>query len=83
MYEPFIVINPISVSLQPSVILTNIKQENTIIKTDEVHVQVKSFIESPKTQLQLFFVQDKDSTLIKDTTVDLQYNAVYDFNFSH
>ncbi len=82
MYEPFVVVNPLGVSLQPSVILTNIKNENSVIKNDEAHVRVKSFIESPNTQLQLFFVQGKDSTLIKDTTADLQYNAVYDFNFS-
>ena len=82
MYEPFIVINPVSVSLQPSVILTNIKQQNAIVKNDEVHVQVKSFIESPKTQMQLFFVQGNDSTIIKDTTVDLEYNRLFDFNFS-
>lgn len=82
MYEPFIVINPVSVSLQPSVILTDIKNENAVVKNDEAHVQVKSFIESPKTQLQLYFVQGNDSTIIKDTTADLEYNAVYDFNFS-
>ncbi len=82
MYEPFIVINPVSISLQPSVILTNIKQENAVIKNDEAHVQVKSFIESPKTRMQLFFVQGNDSTLIKDTTANLQYNSVFDFNFS-
>ena len=81
LYEPFIVINPISVSLEPPVILTNIKQENTVIKNDEVHVQVKSFIESAKTKMQLFFVQGKDSTIIKDSTVDLEYNRLYDFNF--
>ncbi len=82
MYEPFIVINPVSVSLQPSVILTNIKQENTPEKIDEVHVRVKSFIESPKTQIQLYFVQGKDSAIIKDTTVDMEYNRLFDFNFS-
>lgn len=82
MYEPFVVVNPVSVSLQPSVILTNIKNENAIIKNDEAHIQVKSFIESPKTQMQLFFVQGNDSTIIKDTTVDLEYNSVFDFNFS-
>lgn len=81
LYEPFIVINPVSVSLQPLVILTNIKHENNIMKNDETHVQVKSFIESPKTQMQLFFVQDKDSTIIKDTMVNLEYNRLYDFNF--
>jgi LmbE family N-acetylglucosaminyl deacetylase len=81
MYQPFVVVNPLSVSLQPSVILTNIKNQNAV-KNDEAHVQVKSFIESPKTQMQLFFVQGNDSTLIKDTTANLQYNALYDFNFS-
>jgi LmbE family N-acetylglucosaminyl deacetylase len=82
MYEPFVVVNPLSVSLQPSVILTNIKNQNAVINNDEAHIQVKSFIESPKTQIQLFFVQGNDSTLIKDTTANLQYNALYDFNFS-
>ena len=43
--------------------------------------QVKSYVESPKTKLKLFFVQDKDSVFIKDTTVDLEYNQTYDFNF--
>jgi hypothetical protein len=82
MYEPFVVVDPLSVSLQPSVILTNIKNQNAVINNDEAHIQVKSFIESPKTQIQLFFVQGNDSTLIKDTTANLQYNALYDFNFS-
>jgi LmbE family N-acetylglucosaminyl deacetylase len=82
MYEPFIVVNPLSISLQPAVILTNIKNENAVIKNDEAHVQVKCFIESPKTQMQLFFVQGSDSTLIKDTTADLEYNRLFDFNFS-
>jgi hypothetical protein len=68
--------------LQPLVILTNIKDENKILKNDETHVRVKSFIESAKTQMQLFFVQGKDSTVIKDTMVDLEYNRLYDFNFS-
>lgn len=82
MYEPFVVVNPVSVSLQPSVILTDIKNENAVLKNDEAHAQIKSFIESPKTQMQLYFVQGKDSTIIKDTMVDLEYNRLYDFNFS-
>ncbi|HEY2725537.1 MAG TPA: PIG-L family deacetylase, partial [Parafilimonas sp.] len=81
MYEPFIVINPLSVSLQPNVILTDIKQNNQSIKDDEVFAEIKSYIESPKTNLKLFFVQDKDSVFIKDTTVDLEYNQTYNFNF--
>ncbi len=68
--------------MQPSVILTNIKEENTVVKNDEAYVQVKSFIESPKTKIQLYFVQGNDSTIIKDTTVNLEYNHLYDFNFS-
>jgi hypothetical protein len=81
MYEPFIVINPLSISLQPSVVLTNIKQNNQQQKNDEVYAQVKSYVELPKTKLKLFFVQDNDSVFIKDTVVDLQYNQTYDFNF--
>jgi LmbE family N-acetylglucosaminyl deacetylase len=81
MYEPFIVIHPLSISAQPSVVLTNIKQNNQSIKIDEVHTQVKSYVESAQTKLKLFFVQDKDSSFIKDTTVDLEYNQVYDFSF--
>ncbi len=82
LYEPFIVINPISVSLQPAIILTNIIQQNTVAKNDEAHVAIKSFIESPGTKLQLYFVQHEDSTLIKDTVVNLQYGGLYDFNFA-
>ncbi|MEP6684992.1 MAG: PIG-L family deacetylase, partial [Parafilimonas sp.] len=81
MYQPFIVTDPLSVSLQPSVILTNIKQNNQAVKDDEVFAEVKSYIESPKTKLKLFFVQDNDPVFIKDTTVDLEYNQTYDFNF--
>ena len=82
LYEPFIIINPINVSVRPSVVLINIKQNNAAIKNDEVHVQVKSFIESFKTQMQLFFVQDQDSTLIKDTTLNLQVNNTQNFDFA-
>ena len=81
MYEPFIVINPLSISLQPSVILNNIKQNNELIKDDEVHVQIKSYVELPKTKLKLSFVQNKDSVFIRDTTTDLEYNQTYDFSF--
>lgn len=81
LYEPFIVINPLSISLQPSVVLTNIKQNNLSIKDDEVHAQVKAFVESPKTKIKLLFVQDRDSVFIKDTMVDLEYNQTYDFSF--
>ena len=41
MYEPFIVINPLSVSLQPTVVLTNIKQNNQPVKNDEVYAAGK------------------------------------------
>ncbi len=82
LYEPFIAVNPLSVSVQPTVVLTNIKQNNQPVKNDEVFAEVKSYIESPKTKLKLFFVQDKDSVFIKDTTVDLEYNQTYDFSFS-
>src|SRR6478735_9795826 len=82
MYEPFIVINPLSISVQPAVVLTNIKQNNQKIKIDEVHAQVKSYVETKQTKLRLFFVQDKDSVFIKDTAVDLEYNQVYDFSFA-
>jgi LmbE family N-acetylglucosaminyl deacetylase len=81
MYEPFIVIHPLSISVQPSVVLTNIKQNDQSIKIDEVHTQVKSYVETKQTKLKLFFVQDNDSSFIKDTTVDLEYNQVYDFSF--
>ncbi|HEY1872040.1 MAG TPA: PIG-L family deacetylase, partial [Chitinophagaceae bacterium] len=81
LYEPFIVINPLSVSLQPNVVLTNIKQNNQAVKNDEVYVQVKSYVESPQTKLKLFFVQGKDSAFIKDTVVDLVYNQTYDLTF--
>lgn len=80
-YEPFIVINPLSITVQPAVVLTNIKQNNQKIKIDEVHAQVKSYVETKQTKLKLYFVQDKDSAFIKDTTVDLEYNQVYDFSF--
>ena len=82
MYEPFIVINPLSVSVQPTVVLTNIRQNNQRVKEDEVHAQVKAYVELPQTKLKLFFVQGKDSVFIKDTTVDLEYNQTYDFSFS-
>jgi LmbE family N-acetylglucosaminyl deacetylase len=81
LYEPFIIINPVSISLQPAVILTNIKQQAQI-KTDEVHVQIKANIDTPNVPLKLLFVQDKDSIVIKDTTVNLASNKLYDFNFS-
>ncbi len=81
LYEPFIVIQPLSVSVQPSVVLTNIKQNNQAIKDDEVYAQVKAYVEVPKSTLKLFFVQGNDSVFIKDTVVDLEYNQVYDFSF--
>lgn len=81
LYEPFIVINPLSITLQPSIVLTNIKQNNQPVKDDAVHAQVKSYVESPHTKIKLFFVQGADSVFIKDTTVDLEYNQTYDFSF--
>ncbi len=81
MYEPFIVIHPLSIAASPSVVLTNIKQNNQSVKIDEVHTQVKSYVETKQTKLKLYFVQDNDSSFIKDTTVDLEYNQVYDFSF--
>lgn len=81
LYEPFIVINPLSISLQPSVVLTNINQNNKPLKEDDVHAQIKSFITSPKTKTRLFFVQGNDTSLIKDTLIDLVNNQSYDFRF--
>lgn len=80
-YQPFIVINPLSIFVQPAVVLTNIKQNNQKIKIDEVHAQVKSYVETKQTKLKLFFVQDADSFFIKDTMVDLEYNQTYGFSF--
>ncbi|MBV9961694.1 MAG: PIG-L family deacetylase [Parafilimonas sp.] len=80
LYEPLIVVDPLSISLQPNVILTNIKDDQPI-KKDEVFATIRSYIESVNTKLRLFFVQDKDSVFIKDTTVDLVYNQTYDFSF--
>lgn len=82
LYEPFIVINPLSIAVRPSVVLTNIKQNNAAVKNDNVFAQVKSYVEAPNAKLKLFFVQDNDSAFIKDTTVDLEYNQTYDFSFS-
>lgn len=82
LYEPFMVINPLSIAVRPSVVLTNIKQNNVALKNDNVYAQVKSYIEAPHSKLKLFFVQDNDSVFIKDTTVDLEYNQTYDFSFS-
>lgn len=82
LYEPFMVINPLSIAVRPSVVLTNIKQNNVAFKNDNVYAQVKSYVEAPHSKLKLFFVQDNDSVFIKDTTVDLQYNQTYDFSFS-
>jgi hypothetical protein len=76
------VINPLSIAVRPSVVLTNIKQNNVVFKNDNVYAQVKSYVEAPHSKLKLFFVQDNDSVFIKDTTVDLEYNQTYDFSFS-
>lgn len=81
LYEPFIVINPLSISLQPSVVLTDVIQNNKPLKEVEVHAQIKSFITSPKTITKLFFVQGNDTSLIKDTIIDLVNNQSYDFRF--
>ncbi|HYK46763.1 MAG TPA: PIG-L family deacetylase [Parafilimonas sp.] len=80
MYEPFIVVHPLSVSIEPPVILTNVKQQ-AAVKNDEVHVQVKSNITAPQTPLNLSFVQGTNSTVIKDTVVDLDSGKMYDFYF--
>ncbi len=82
LYEPFMVINPLSIAVRPSVVLTNIKKNNVALKNDNVYAQVKSYVEAPNAKLKLFFVQDNDSVFIKDTTVDLEYNQTYDFSFS-
>lgn len=81
LYEPFIVIYPLSISVQPAVVLSNIRQNNQPVKNDEVYAEIKSYVELQQARLKLFFIQDEDSVFIKDTIVNLEYNQTYDFNF--
>lgn len=81
LYEPFIVINPVSISLRPAVVLTNIKQDNSTLKKDEVFAELRSYIQSPNTTLKLFFEQGSHRVFMMDTTLTLEYNQTYNFSF--
>ncbi len=77
IYEPLVIVPPITVALSPNIILNNVVENNKIINHQSLQVQFKSFIKSPNTPIEIAINQGNIIVYKKYDTINLNKGATY------
>ncbi len=77
LYQPYIVITPIIVSLTPDVVLTNVKSNNKQIANPKLQLQYKSNFAAKQIPVTIQIVQGNKSIFTKDTIIDFEAGKVF------
>lgn len=72
LYQPYIVISPIIVSLTPDVILTNVKSGNKQIANPKFQFQYKSNFAAKQVPVTILLKQGANNIYTKDTIIDFE-----------
>ena len=77
LYQPYIVITPIIVSLTPDVVLTNVKTGNKQIANPKLQLQYKSNFAAKQIPLTIQLKQAGKSIFTKDTIIDFEAGKIF------
>jgi hypothetical protein len=77
LYQPFVVITPIIVSLTPDVLLNNILLDGKQVANPKLHLQYKANFTGKQVPVSIQIKQENLSIFTKDTIMDLEAGAVY------
>jgi LmbE family N-acetylglucosaminyl deacetylase len=77
LYQPYIVISPIIVSLTPDVILTNVKSGNKQIANPKFQFQYKSNFAAKQIPVTILLKQGANNIFTKDTIIDFEAGKSY------
>jgi LmbE family N-acetylglucosaminyl deacetylase len=77
LYQPFVVITPIIVSLTPDVVLNNIQLDGKQVANPKLQLQYKSNFNGKQVPVSIHIKQQGDNIFSKDTIMDLEAGAVY------
>jgi hypothetical protein len=80
VYEPFVVITPLVVSLSPDVLLTNVKRSGREISDPRVFLQYKSNFAVKQVPVTIHLKQGETVIYTKDTVTDLEAGKVVGFS---
>ena len=77
LYEPVVVIPPVIVSINPPVVLTNIKNEEKTSNQSVVNIQYKANITAPAVPVTINVNKGNNIILTKDTIINFTAGSVY------
>ena len=77
LYQPYIVITPIIVSLTPDVVLTNVKLNNKQIANPKLQLQYKSNFAAKQIPVTIQLLQGSKYIFTKDTLLDFETGKVF------
>lgn len=77
LYQPYIVITPIIVSLTPDVVLTNVKNNNKQIASPKLQLQFKSNFAAKQIPISIQILQGNKSIFAKDSIIDFEAGKVF------
>ena len=77
LYQPYIVITPIIVSLTPDVVLTNVKLNNKQIANPKLQLQYKSNFSAKQVPVTIQLKQGVNSIYSKDTIIDFEAGKIF------
>lgn len=80
LYHPLVVISPLIVSLSPDVVLTNVRNGNTLIDGPKLFIQYKSNFTAPQIPVTIHLKQEDSVMYAKDTIIDFQAGQVYNLS---
>lgn len=77
LYQPYIVITPLIVSLTPDIILTNIKYGSKQIAKPTLQLHYKSNFAAEQIPVSIQLKQDDNEIYLKDTLINFERGRVY------
>lgn len=77
LYQPFVVITPIIVSLTPDVVLNNIQMGGKQVANPKLQLQYKANFTGKQVPVSILIKQGTDPIFTKDSIMDLEAGAVY------
>ena len=77
LYQPFVVITPIIVSLTPDVLLNNIQMGGKQVANPKLQLQYKANFTAKQVPVSILIKQGTDPIFTKDSVMDLEAGAVY------
>jgi LmbE family N-acetylglucosaminyl deacetylase len=77
LYQPFVVITPIIVSLTPDVLLNNIQMDGKQVANPKLQLQYKANFTGKQVPVTIHIKQGKEPIFSKDSIMDLDAGAVY------